>query len=111
MKLIDLECPGCGASLHVESGQKNITCSHCGKTVMIDDEVHHVQYDNAEEAGYKFEKGRQRAQEEARINQEYERQRAIDEARRLQEMARQQAQEETRIRIEQERLRALEAAR
>ena len=36
---------------------------------MIDDGAQHIQYDNAEEAGYSFEKGRQRALAEARQEQ------------------------------------------
>lgn len=47
----------------------DMTCQYCGATTLIDDEVQHIQYDNAEEAGYRFEKGRQRAQTEARQEQ------------------------------------------
>ncbi len=65
MKLIELSCPHCGACLTVDSSNKQATCEHCGASLMIDDEVQKVQYDNAEEAGYKFEKGRQRARAEA----------------------------------------------
>ena len=65
MKLIELSCPHCGACLTVDSTNKQATCEHCGASLMIDDEVQKVQYDNAEEAGYKFEKGRQRARAEA----------------------------------------------
>ena len=74
MKLIDMQCPHCGAHLKVDIESKQAACEHCGANILIDDEVQHVQYDNAEEAGYKFEKGRQRAQaEERRRNQqEYE---------------------------------------
>ena len=39
-------------------------CDYCGTTVLIDDEITRVEYTNAEEAGYKFEKGRLRAQAE-----------------------------------------------
>ena len=65
MKLIELSCPHCGAHLKVDPSIKQATCEHCGAALLIDDEVQRVQYDNAEEAGYKFEKGRQRAQAEA----------------------------------------------
>ena len=68
MKLVDTICPHCGATLKIDLSNKNATCEYCGATLLIDDEVQHVQYDNAEEAGYKFEKGRQRAQAEARRN-------------------------------------------
>ena len=60
MKLIDTTCPKCGAF-----------CEYCGGQVLIDDEVQHLQIDNAESAGYAFEKGRQRAQQEARAHSYY----------------------------------------
>ena len=66
MKLIDMTCPHCSAHLKVDSSKAQAICEHCGATILIDDEVQHIQYDNAEEAGYNFEKGRQRAQAEAR---------------------------------------------
>ena len=65
MKLIDMTCPHCSAQLKVDADKAQAICEHCGATVLIDEEVQHVQYDNAEEAGYNFEKGRQRAQKEA----------------------------------------------
>lgn len=65
MKLVDTTCPHCGSAIKVDAGNKNAVCEFCGTTFLIDDEVQHIQYDNAEEAGYKFEKGRQRAQAEA----------------------------------------------
>lgn len=67
MKIVNMVCPNCGASLQVDADKKNLTCNYCGNNLFIDDEVHHVQYDNAEEAGYQFEKGRQRAQSELKI--------------------------------------------
>lgn len=66
MKIVSMECPNCGASIRVDMDQKNLTCNYCGKSLFVDDEIQHVQYDNAEEAGYQFEKGRLRAQVEAR---------------------------------------------
>ena len=71
MKIVSMGCPNCGASLQVDADQKNLTCSYCGNGLYVDDEVKHVQYDNAEETGYQFEKGRQRAQAEAtRVQQQ-----------------------------------------
>ncbi len=67
MKIVNMVCPNCGASLQVDADKKNLTCNYCDNNLFIDDEVHHVQYDNAEEAGYQFEKGRQRAQSELRV--------------------------------------------
>lgn len=69
MKLIDLTCPKCNGTLHVEEGQTQVYCSHCGTLLLLDNEVQrveqHVTYDNAEDAGYQFERGRKRAQAEA----------------------------------------------
>ena len=73
MKLVDAACPHCGASLKIDSDSKNAVCKYCGASFLIDDEVKHVRYDNAEEAGYEFEKGRQRAKEEARQKAQAER--------------------------------------
>ncbi len=64
MKLIDTTCPHCGAALKINPTSKNATCEFCGATLLLDNDVQHIQYDNAEEAGYQFEKGRQRAQAE-----------------------------------------------
>ena len=64
MKLFDLNCPKCGAQLKIDDKITKGFCEHCGTVVLIDDEVQHIQYDNAEEAGYNFEKGRQRARAE-----------------------------------------------
>lgn len=64
MKLVDMKCPNCGAKLQVNSELKKATCNYCGQDFAIDDEVQHLQYDNVEQAGYEFEKGRQRAKAE-----------------------------------------------
>lgn len=64
MKLIPLKCPNCGAQLNVDANKNSVYCEHCGTRIMIDDEINRLQIDNAEEAGYQFEKGRQRAQSE-----------------------------------------------
>lgn len=64
MKATPLVCPKCGATLNIKNGDKIVTCEYCGTKIQIDDEVIHVQLDNAEEAGYQFEKGRQKAQKE-----------------------------------------------
>ena len=65
MKIVNMVCPNCGASIQVDADKKNLTCNYCGNNLYLDDEVQHVQYDNAEETGYQFEKGRQRAQAES----------------------------------------------
>lgn len=69
MKLIDLTCPHCGGHLKIDNSKKECYCPYCGAKLLIDDETIHVKYDNAETAGYQFEKGRQRAQKEAAANE------------------------------------------
>ena len=64
MRIIDMKCSNCGAILAVDSEKREANCEHCGAKFLIDDENIHVDFD-AEQAGYDFEKGRQRAQEEA----------------------------------------------
>ncbi len=70
MRLIDMTCPNCGAKLQVDAEKKELYCSYCGSALLLKDDVQHIHYDNAEEAGYNFEKGRQRAQAEAMLNQQ-----------------------------------------
>lgn len=65
MRLVDVNCPSCGAQLRINSEDRVAECPYCGHRFLIDDEVQHIQYDNAEQAGYEFEKGRQKAQREA----------------------------------------------
>lgn len=71
MKIVDTTCKKCGANLHIDAGCKSAFCEYCGAQILIDDEVQHMQIDNAESAGYEFEKGRQRAQQEAQMLREY----------------------------------------
>lgn len=71
MKLIDTTCPKCGADLRVDADRQSAFCEYCGAELLIDDEVQHLQIDNAESAGYAFEKGRQRAQNEAQAQRYY----------------------------------------
>lgn len=69
MKLTAMNCPSCGARLEVDSERTRVFCSYCGAQIHIDDEVqrieHKIEYSNAEDAGYQFEKGRQKAMAEA----------------------------------------------
>lgn len=64
MKLVELECQNCGAALEVEEGTNNITCPYCNASYKLNDEVQHVKYDDMENSGYEFEKGRIKAQKE-----------------------------------------------
>ena len=68
MKFIELRCKNCKAKLVVDEDNKEATCNYCGTVFKIDDEVKHVQYDNMEQSGYEFEKGRIRAREEYKAN-------------------------------------------
>ncbi len=65
MKLVELKCPNCGAKLGSDPSGRTAYCGYCGAKLFVDDEVKRVQYDNPEEAGYRFEMGRLRAQREA----------------------------------------------
>ena len=64
MKLVELECKNCGAALKVEEESDIINCPYCNASYKIDDEVKHVKYDDMENSGYEFEKGRIKAQKE-----------------------------------------------
>ena len=63
MKLVELKCKNCGADLTIEE-DKNAKCPYCQAKFKVDDEVKHIQYDNMEQSGYDFEKGRIRARQE-----------------------------------------------
>ena len=71
MRIVDTTCRKCGANLHIDADRKTAFCEYCGAQLLIDDEVQHLQIDNAESAGYAFEKGRQRAQNEAQAQRTY----------------------------------------
>ena len=68
MKLVELKCKNCGATLKVEENSANVNCQYCSAHFKLDDEVQHIQYDNMEQSGYDFEKGRIRAQREHNMN-------------------------------------------
>lgn len=69
MKLIDLTCPKCGAQLKVDASKQQVYCQYCGARLLVDDEIRGYRIDNAEDMGYQFEKGRQRAQQERQQRQ------------------------------------------
>ena len=68
MKIIETKCPGCGASMSFNSDQKELKCDFCGKALIVDDETKNLKIGNAEELGYQFERGRQRAQSEISLD-------------------------------------------
>lgn len=61
MKLFSVTCPHCGGKLDISPNSKMVTCEYCHCDFIIDDEIKRMRLDNAEQAGYHFEKGRQRA--------------------------------------------------
>ncbi len=64
MKLVEMKCKNCGATLKVKNNQKDIECEYCHAQFKVDEEVQHVKYDDMEQSGYEFEKGRIRARKE-----------------------------------------------
>ena len=71
MKLVEMKCKNCGATLKVESEQIDIECNYCHAKYKLDDEVQHVKYDDMEQAGYEFEKGKIRARKEEQNAYQY----------------------------------------
>ena len=69
MKLISITCPDCGAHLQATANVKVLTCDYCNTDFMIDDELKHFCLQDAEQVGYEFEKGRQRALKELRADE------------------------------------------
>lgn len=68
MKLFELKCKNCGANLKCNSESDVVECPYCKASYKIDDEVKHVKYDDMENSGYEFEKGRIKAQREHMYN-------------------------------------------
>lgn len=64
MKLITTKCPHCGGAMQIDEQFKKVVCPFCDTVFVVDDEKQHVQIDGAEQAGYEFEKGRIKAQQE-----------------------------------------------
>lgn len=77
MKLVSMVCPQCGGTLQLPVGTKQTQCPFCNTSVMLDDEVQHIQFDNTKQAGYDFEKGRIEAQQEHAVQQAQYNQAAI----------------------------------
>ena len=70
MKLLRITCPHCGARLQATSNAKMLTCDYCNGDFMLDDEVKRIRLQDAEQVGYEFEMGRQRALKELREDEE-----------------------------------------
>lgn len=73
MKYVSLTCPNCGAAARINAEKCTGFCEYCGSPLTLDEEKPKVKLaiDDAEEAGYKFEKGRLRAQQEVRNGSDY----------------------------------------
>ena len=50
--------------MKINEAEKQAVCEYCGAKFFVDDEEQYTAFDNAERAGYAFEKGRQKAQAE-----------------------------------------------
>lgn len=72
MKLVDITCPSCGASLSCDEHSLIVECSYCGKVFYLDDEVQRVEHSvkDAEKLGYDLEKGKLKAQREEKEYQD-----------------------------------------
>ncbi len=68
MELKTMECPNCGATISFEEGSARAQCEYCGSVFYVDKGNSAPTYEDAAEAGYRFEKGRQKAMEEAAAN-------------------------------------------
>ena len=62
MEVMTYTCPHCGANLSVRINQKRILCDYCDSVIMLNGTQAN---EDPEEAGYRFEKGRQRARQES----------------------------------------------
>lgn len=56
MKIVEMKCENCGATLNIPEGANTVTCQYCHSTYHLN---------NPENEGYAFEKGRIKAQKEA----------------------------------------------
>ena len=61
MKLINIECPECGAGLTVTDNVRSVKCEYCEREFIIAPDDGQIKLSDAERTGYEFEKGRQRA--------------------------------------------------
>ncbi len=61
MRLVDLSCPRCGASLRVNAELEKGSCNYCGAEFMIQDEINKIEIVNGKEFGYQQWRGRQEA--------------------------------------------------
>lgn len=65
MKIVELKCPNCGATVMQDEEGKKLFCEYCGTRLIAMEERSSVRLEDAEDTGYRFEMGRIRAQREA----------------------------------------------
>lgn len=67
MKLVQLQCPHCGANLEVGDQIEQFICNYCGNAFVVDQEIqkHEVKIDDAKGLGKELEKGRREASDAA----------------------------------------------
>ena len=70
MQLVSIVCSHCGARFQATLNVKVLTCDYCNGDFMLDDEVKRFHLQDAEQAGYEFEMGRQWALKELREDEE-----------------------------------------
>lgn len=85
MKIVKVTCPNCGGNLSIDGEKTKEYCEYCGTPIILDKETQNIQLEDAEDIGYKFEKGRIRAQEEKIIEEREARARREQEAKREKE--------------------------
>lgn len=68
MKLINLQCPNCGAKLSDISTDSILECPFCNSKFKIEVEIKPQIPENMQDVGYEFEKGRLRAQKDSKGN-------------------------------------------
>lgn len=52
IKLVEIKCPNCGATLNYEEGRKVLYCQYCGEKILIDDD-HEYTYHHIDDADIK----------------------------------------------------------
>ncbi len=52
MKLVDLNCPGCGAAIIVNQELSRGVCNFCRREFLIDDEVQKMEVVNGRQLGF-----------------------------------------------------------
>lgn len=61
MKMIDLSCTKCGATLQINPELSKCICQYCGNEMLIDEEIQQSEITNGFDLGYQAELGRQKA--------------------------------------------------